>query len=53
MKTYTFTQLTNARSFVNRANKLWFIFAAPTTGYIVTDARGAKQLWADGHEDIR
>lgn len=51
--TYNFQNLTNARNFVARASKMWFIFAAPTTGYIVADARAARQLFAGGHEDIR
>jgi prepilin-type processing-associated H-X9-DG protein len=50
---YTFTNLTNARSFVARTNKPHFIFAAPTSGFIVVDARTANQLWADGHQDIK
>lgn len=50
---YKFQNLTNARNFVARATKNLFIFAAPTTGYIVVDARTANQLWTDGHEDIR
>ncbi len=49
---YKFTNLTNARNFVARASKNLFIFAAPTIGYIVVDARIAKQLWADGHDSI-
>lgn len=50
---YKFQSLTNARSFVARATKNLFIFNAPTSGYIVVDARTANQLWADGHQDIK
>lgn len=51
-----FQSLTIAQSFVARAaehrNHL-FIFDAPDSGYLVVDHRTAKQLWAEGHEDIR
>lgn len=51
--TVKFQNLTNARSFADRAVKPMFIFNAPDSGYLVCDARAAKQLFADGHQDIR
>lgn len=51
--TYKFQSLTNARNFVNRTSKNYFIFNAPDSGFLVVDARTANQLWAGGLEDIR
>lgn len=51
--TYSFMNLEYARKFVNNAVKPMFIFDAPNSGYIVADARAAKKLFDDGHQDIR
>jgi prepilin-type processing-associated H-X9-DG protein len=52
MNGYKFNSLKVAREFANRTHKPHFVFAAPTTGFIVVDSRTANQLWADGHSDI-
>lgn len=51
--TAIFQKLTNARSFASNAHKPMFIFEMPDGRYLVADARAAKQLFNDGHEDIK
>lgn len=53
MSGYNFTKLSNAKAFANRCNKPHYIFELPEGGYIVVDARTAKKLMADGHQDVK
>ncbi len=55
MNGYTaiFQKLTNARGWVNNAHKPMFIFEMPDGRYLVADARAARDLFNDGHKDIR
>lgn len=55
MNGYTaiFKKLENARSFARNAHKPMFIFEMPDGRYLVADARASRELFNDGHIDIK